>query len=155
MRATAAVVETQGGPFVLRDIELEPLREDEVRVRLVASGICHTDAHMQEHGSRYPIVLGHEGAGVVEAVGGSVGCVDVGDHVVMTFRYCENCAQCARHEYAYCERGVALNFGGARLDGTTGVRLAAPMNGGEDALFGCFFCQSSFATHAIANVTNA
>ncbi len=87
VRAVAAVVEGPGGRFVLRDIELEPLRGDEVRVRLVASGVCHTDAHMQEHGSRFPIVLGHEGAGVVEAVGDAVSRIGVGDHVIMTFRY--------------------------------------------------------------------
>jgi aryl-alcohol dehydrogenase len=153
MAATAAVVENSGGPFVLREIELEPLRRDEVRVRLVASGVCHTDAHMQQHGSRYPIVLGHEGAGIIDAVGDAVARVGVGDHIVMTFRYCGSCAQCVREQYAYCEHAMTLNFSGTRLDGTSGVQLAMPA-GSDAALFGCFFGQSSFATYATANEQN-
>jgi aryl-alcohol dehydrogenase len=89
-----------------------------------------------------PVVLGHEGAGVVEQVGADVTSVAVGDHVVLGFTSCGHCAQCAAGHPAYCASFPPLNFGGARADGSTsltddGARVSSH-----------FFGQSSFATHA-------
>jgi aryl-alcohol dehydrogenase len=86
----AAVVRQKGGPFQLERIERGDLRHDEVLVRIVATGMCHTDmvARDQVYPVPHPIVLGHEGAGVVEAVGEHVRKVGPGDHVVLTFLPC-------------------------------------------------------------------
>ncbi|GAA0939916.1 alcohol dehydrogenase catalytic domain-containing protein [Pseudonocardia zijingensis] len=91
--ARAAVLETQDGPFEFRDIEIEDPRPDEVLVRVVATGICATDAHVraQRMATPLPVVLGHEGAGVVERVGAAVTTVEPGDHVVLSYHSCGRC----------------------------------------------------------------
>ena len=80
MQVTAAVVREQDAPFTIEELELDALRHNEVRVRLVATGICHTDAIVRDgvYPTPLPAVLGHEGAGVVEAVGESVSSVEIG-----------------------------------------------------------------------------
>ncbi|HWS35600.1 MAG TPA: alcohol dehydrogenase catalytic domain-containing protein [Actinoplanes sp.] len=80
MRIRAAVVETAGGPFVLRDLERDGPRDDQVLVRITAAGICHTDLIMRRQWpvQRLPMVFGHEGTGVVEATGSAVSSVAVG-----------------------------------------------------------------------------
>ena len=87
MKIRAAVVEKKGGPFVLRDLELDAPRADEVIVRMAGSGICHTDlmARDQLLPMSLPAVFGHEGSGVVEKVGPQVRKVAPGDHVVLSF----------------------------------------------------------------------
>jgi aryl-alcohol dehydrogenase len=95
-------------------------------------------------------VLGHEGAGVVEAVGGTVSSVGPGDHVVLSYQACGHCRLCLRGRYSYCERGFEANFGGARLDGSNGLRH---VGAGPD-VHGHFFGQSSFATHSLATERN-
>jgi aryl-alcohol dehydrogenase len=71
MRVTAAVVREQGSPFVIEEVDLEEPRSDDVLVRIVGAGVCHTDLHVRDRQPRTrPAVLGHEGAGVVERVGG-------------------------------------------------------------------------------------
>ncbi|MFC4122116.1 alcohol dehydrogenase catalytic domain-containing protein [Nonomuraea zeae] len=86
MRITAALTETRGAPFVLTPLELDDPRPGEVLVRMVSSGVCHTDLIIRDQWYPVPLpaVLGHEGAGVVEAVGDGVGYVRPGDHVVLT-----------------------------------------------------------------------
>src|SRR5690606_26920417 len=86
----AAIVRQKGGPFVIETASLTPPRDDEVLVRVVATGMCHTDmvARDQIYPVPQPIVLGHEGAGVIEAVGANVAKVEKGDHVVLTFHSC-------------------------------------------------------------------
>ena len=81
----AAVAISPEQPFELREMELLPPRDDEVQVKIKATGICHTDIAVKEQAFALPLpmVLGHEGAGVVEAVGASVSHVEVGDHVVL------------------------------------------------------------------------
>src|SRR4051812_3895598 len=76
-----------------------PLQENEVRVRMVASGICHTDVFVScipegVAGLEYPKVLGHEGAGIVEDIGSGVTTVEVGDPVLLSYTYCSNCDLC-------------------------------------------------------------
>jgi aryl-alcohol dehydrogenase len=86
----AAVVRQKGGPFRIEAVDITPPRHDEVLVRVVATGMCHTDmvARDQVYPVPQPIVLGHEGAGVIEALGENVTKVQKGDHVVLSFNSC-------------------------------------------------------------------
>ncbi|KIZ16992.1 NAD(P)-dependent alcohol dehydrogenase [Streptomyces natalensis] len=150
MRIRAAVTESQGGPFVVRDMDLEAPRPHEVLVRITAAGLCHTDLSSQAAWPQQltPMVFGHEGAGVVEAVGTDVTGLAPGDHVCLTFHSCGACEQCAADQPAYCHSLQTLNLSGGRHDGTTPLSLdGAPVHGG-------FFGQSSFATYAIAHQRN-
>lgn len=148
VRARAALLEEPGGPFTVREVELDEPRADEVLVRLTAAGICHTDLSTRAWwpAERMPMVFGHEGAGVVEAVGSAVESVSPGDHVCLSYRSCGACGQCRGGNPAYCAH-AAENFAGCRADGSTGLS-----RGGEP-VFGRFFGQSSFATHALAHVS--
>src|SRR5437879_13834063 len=89
----AAVVREKGGPFSIETLSLEGPRRDEVLVKVVATGLCHTDMVARDKGYPvpHPIVLGHEGAGIVESVGADVGQVEPADAVVRTFRTCGRC----------------------------------------------------------------
>ncbi|MCD7101341.1 NAD(P)-dependent alcohol dehydrogenase [Pseudoclavibacter sp. 13-3] len=143
MQVTAAVVPAQGAPFEIEEIELDELRHNEVRVRMVATGICHTDALVRDaiYPTPLPAVLGHEGAGIVEAIGDSVTSVQPGDHVVLAAAYCGHCKRCRQGQMAYCENLFAADFGGRRNDGTTAFsKDGKPISSH-------FFGQSSFATH--------
>lgn len=142
----AAVVREAKGAFAIEDLELDELRPNEVRVRLVAVGACHTDLAMRDgvYPIPMPVVLGHEGGGVVEAVGTNIGRVSVGDHVVMSVNYCGHCRECLSGRMAYCETGFPEVFGGRRtLDGTSSLKAS-----GGEVVSSHFFGQSSFATHA-------
>ena len=95
----AAVLERTGGPLTLLELELAPPGPGEVRVRLHASGVCHSDQNAIDGTAeaRCPVVLGHEGAGVVEAVGPGVTRVAVGQHVALSWApSCGECAECLR-----------------------------------------------------------
>lgn len=137
-------------PFEIETLTLEPPRDDEVLVRLVATGICHTDIAVRDERDVTPLpaVLGHEGAGVVTSAGTRVKKVRPGDHVVLTFMSCGHCRQCRGGAPAYCELNMPLNFGCAREDGSTSAR--GPYGKVHDHFFG----QSSFASYAIANERN-
>ncbi|WP_435064617.1 NAD(P)-dependent alcohol dehydrogenase [Halobaculum sp. EA56] len=150
MEIRAAVVEEEGGPFDVQTLELGEPEPDEVLVRVVGAGVCHTDMIVrdQEYPSPLPIVLGHEGSGVVEAVGSSVTAVEPGDRVVMTFDSDDACPHCRDGHPAYCEEFFAYNFGGTRPDGST------PLSRDGEPVHGRFFGQSSFATHAMATERN-
>lgn len=142
----AAVVREVKGPFLIEDLELDELRPNEARVRVVAVGVCHTDVAMRDgvYPIPMPVVLGHEGGGIVEAVGSNVTRVTAGDHVVMSVNYCGRCRQCLTGHQAYCENGFPEVFGGRRtLDGTTSLKTSD----GEE-VSSHFFGQSSFSTHA-------
>lgn len=147
MQIRAAVVEEKSGPFVLRDLELDDPRPDEVLIRIVATGVCQTDAHVrdQAYPVPLPVVLGHEGAGVVAKVGSEVTSVAPGDHVALSYQSCGHCDYCIEGHGPYCVHGFELCFGGARLDGTNAL---------HDGVHGHFFGQSSFATYAIATERN-
>lgn len=151
IRALAAVVRSPGGPFLLEPVTLAPPRAGEVLVRIVAVGMCHTDMVVRDqlYPVPQPIVLGHEGAGIVEAVGAGVTTLEPGDHVVMSFLPCGACACCLSGAPASCEAFNAWNFAGSRPDGSHACCAA---DGG--ALHDRFFGQSSFASHAIADVRN-
>lgn len=150
MQVTAAVVRERSGSFSLETLDLQAPRPDEVLVRIVGVGICHTDLKVQA-GVRpipFPIVLGHEGAGIVEQVGSRVTKVQPGDHVVLTFNSCGTCPHCQQGQVAYCQKVIQLSFGGKRLDGST------PLTKDGEPIYGCFFGQSSFASYALATERN-
>jgi aryl-alcohol dehydrogenase len=144
----AAVVRRKGGPFEIETLAVEEPSADEVLVRIVATGMCHTDLVIRDqvYPVPLPIVLGHEGAGIVERVGAGVRKVGPGDHVVLSFMSCGHCVRCTAGQPAYCAQGHPLCFGGTREDGSTATRdsRAAPVH---DHFFG----QSSFGTYALAN----
>lgn len=155
MIVEAAVAAAAGRPSVLQDVDLDDPRRDEILVRLAACGICHTDVSMRElwpriagNEDRYPAVFGHEGAGVVEQVGDGVERVRPGDAVVMSYRSCRACPECAAGRPYYCMRFAALNASGVRADGST------TMKADGRPVYGSFFGQSSFATHALAYEDN-
>ncbi len=150
MEAIAAITREANAPFVIEPIEVEAPRAGEVRVKIAAVGICHTDLAFASGlmGSPFPMVLGHEGAGTVEAVGEGVTKVAVGDKVLLTFNSCGHCATCHSHDPAYCHDFTLLNFAGIRPDGST------PLSQNGTPLSGNFFGQSSFASSAIANERN-
>ncbi|MBE7245892.1 MAG: alcohol dehydrogenase catalytic domain-containing protein, partial [Actinomycetospora chiangmaiensis] len=152
MRIQAAVLEKPDGAVTRRTIrieavELEDPRDDEVLVRVTSCGVCGTDRGCIHGLEPYPTpgVLGHEGAGVVEAVGAGVTRVRTGDRVIMGFPYCGVCRYCRAGDPRYCAHGSALMFSGYRLDGSSPIRRTDGA-----ALAGRFFQQSSWATHAVA-----
>lgn len=150
MEVTAAVARSGATDFSIETVQLDAPRPDEILVRIVAVGICHTDlvARSGAMGLPMPSVFGHEGSGIVEAVGAEVRKVRPGDPVVITFRSCGDCTKCRRGDAAYCHHVVALNILGAREDGTTAI------HSGEEAIASNFFGQSSFATFALAYERN-
>jgi len=150
MKITAAVARATRSPLSIETLEIESPRPHEVLVRLVATGICHTDIAMrdQTYPVPQPIVLGHEGAGIVAAVGAAVRRVAVGDPVVMTYESCGVCPCCAEHAPQYCHDFFGHNFAGRRADGSS------PLRAGAEPIHGNFFGQSSFATHALCTERN-
>jgi aryl-alcohol dehydrogenase len=145
MQITAAVVRERSAPFILEKMDLCDPRPDEVIVRVVASGMCQTDLHGRDgyFASPYPAIYGHEGAGVVHAVGSAVRALAPGDHVVMSFPWCGTCPNCQQHKYCYCVHGRRLKMHGTRADGSTLMaKDGAPV-------YSAFFQQSSFGTYAL------
>jgi aryl-alcohol dehydrogenase len=135
----------------LETLEVEEPRQGEILVRIVASGICHTDINVHERDrSPKPIVLGHEGAGVVERVGPGVRKLVPGDRVILSVNYCGECPSCRVNAHSYCYECMPRNFGGRRPDGST--PLAQPDGAPINARF---FGQSSFATYSLADERSA
>jgi aryl-alcohol dehydrogenase len=153
MDIIAAIGDGAGLPFSLRRIALDDPREDEILVKVVGVGLCHTDIVAlsgQIMPIKLPAVLGHEGSGIVAAVGSKVTKFKSGDRVVMSFRSCGRCRNCEASHPAYCESMPSLNYVGTRLDGSTSLRSK---NDGA-AISSNFFGQSSFATHALTYERN-
>jgi aryl-alcohol dehydrogenase len=150
MKIKAAVVYEQSGKFNIEQLEISDPNDDEVLVRIVGAGICHTDLAARDQHLPIPLpsVFGHEGAGVVEKVGARVTKVQPGDHVALSWNSCGACTSCKAGKDPYCLNFLALNFSGARPDGTTTLRK------GDQVIHGSFFCQSSFADFALANERN-
>jgi aryl-alcohol dehydrogenase len=145
MQIKAAVVSEKSGPFTVESLELCEPRPDELIVRVVASGMCQTDLHGRDgyYANPYPGVYGHEGAGVVYAVGCAVRSFVPGDHVVMSYPWCGSCANCAQGLHSYCVHAFDLKMKGTRADGSTLLsKNGAPV-------YSAFFQQSSFSTFAL------
>ena len=106
MRFQAAVLRARGGPLTIETVTAAALEPSDVLVRIAASGLCHTDLEVIEGAIAYPlpIILGHEGAGVVEAVGDRVDLVAPGDHVICSWNpSCGHCFHCDRGQPILCE----------------------------------------------------
>jgi len=147
MKIKAAVVPEAKSPFVMQEVELEEPRADEVLVKIVSTGLCHTDlvARMGFLPMPLPAVLGHEGAGIVEKVGTMVTKVKPGDHVATSFLSCGTCVMCKSGKVAWCADFKRLNFGGRRADGSTTMKKDGK------TVHGSFFGQSTHASHALVN----
>jgi aryl-alcohol dehydrogenase len=147
MRIQAAVVSEIAKDFHIEPVELCDPNEDEVLVRIVAAGICHTDLGARDMHLPIPpppSVFGHEGAGVVARVGARVSKVKPGDHVILTWNSCGRCTSCKAGKELYCLDFFLYNFHGARPDGSITMRR------GDQPVHGSFFSQSSFADFALA-----
>ncbi|MCL2583750.1 MAG: NAD(P)-dependent alcohol dehydrogenase [Streptosporangiales bacterium] len=145
IKAQAAVVWEAGAPLSLEEIELDDPREDEIVVRVVACGVCHTDeaARLGQPPVSFPLVLGHEGAGIVERTGSEIHAVKPGDRVLFTPDYCGRCEQCRLGYTPYCDDAGPLSFAGAERASCGGRRVRTS-----------FFGQSSFATRAVVSERN-
>ena len=150
MQVKAAVTLGYQQPFVIKDVEVAPPGKDEILVKIVATGVCHTDAVMRDNPGVVPMpaILGHEGAGIVASVGEAVSGIRVGDHVVLSYAACHHCENCLSNHPSACEDFNTLNFGGRREDGTTPYRL-----GDQD--LSLFFGQSSFSQYVVTRASNA
>lgn len=151
MKTRAAVAVAPATPFDIREVDVDDPRPDEIRVHMTASGVCHTDAIIRDrwYPVPQPVVLGHEGAGVVEAVGRDVTDLAEGDRVVVGPSFCGACAQCQAGHPMYCERFYEYNFGVRRADGSTAFTASG------DAVGSHFFGQSSFAEHTVVRARGA
>ncbi|MQT15566.1 NAD(P)-dependent alcohol dehydrogenase [Segnochrobactrum spirostomi] len=150
MQIRAALARAQRADLSLETIEIEDPRDNEILVKVVATGVCHTDISARDGvlPTPQPVVLGHEGAGVVEKVGTAITKVRPGDRVVMTFNSCGHCPSCQDHHISYCHEFFPRNFFATRADGTSAL------SAGGARIHGNFFGQSSFATHAICHEAN-
>lgn len=142
----AAVMIQRGEPLVVEDLDLDAPRAGEVHVRLVATGVCHSDLNGLRGGRSLPtpMVLGHEGAGIVEQVGSGVTFVSAGDHVILSaIGRCGRCAACVEGRPWLCSTWGAAIFSGTLIDGSTRLRRrdGTPVHH--------WFAQSSFAEHAV------
>ncbi len=144
MKIKAAVVREKG-KFALEELELGAPRMGEVLVKMVASGLCHTDTTVlnQDLPTPLPMVLGHEGVGIVEEVGPGVLGLKPGDHVIMSFPSCGCCEPCQDGRPYACDRSTELFFFGGYADGDRRI------TDGEGAKVGALFGQGSLATYAI------
>jgi aryl-alcohol dehydrogenase len=148
----AWVADTPDGGLTLETLDLDEIRPGEVLVQVSAVGICHTDIAYTD-GSRptapFPLIAGHEGAGVIAAVGEAAQGYAIGDHVVMSFSSCGSCRGCLAGWPARCSSFRELNsgFGGPGSGGRLTRRNGEKVSAG-------FFGQSSFADHALTGVRN-
>ena len=150
MRIKAAVTREKG-KLAIEELNLAEPKLGEVVVKMVASGVCHTDSSTMEMfvPTKFPIVLGHEGVGIVEKVGEGVKTLKPGDHVIMSFPSCGCCEKCVEgHPYA-CERSTELFFFGTYADEDTRI---TDDNGVK---VGSLFGQGAFATHCVIDERNA
>lgn len=149
MKIQAAVIEEKGASFQIVDMELDPPQAGEVLVKITACGVCHTDdvARQQIIPVPLPAVFGHEGCGVIEAVGPGVTGYSAGDRVSFSFGYCGVCEACRTGQPYGCKENRRLNFMGGHFDGTKRLHY----KGGEVS---AFFGQGAFATHAVVHQHN-
>lgn len=141
----AAVLRQPGSPLRIEDLQLDAPGRGELRVRIAAAGVCHSDYHYMcgDLVTPLPVVLGHEGAGIVEEVGEGVTAVRPGDHVLLLWRAgCGHCDFCARGRPALCASGRAMLASGGLLDGSSRLR-------GSDGEIKHFVGVSCFAERAV------
>ncbi len=133
--------------FTWEEVELDEPKYGEVLVEIVACGVCHTDTTVLDGTvpTKLPMILGHEGSGIVKQVGEGVRDLAVGDHVVLCWSVDQTCEQCMNAHPSNCEKSGMLNFGGVLEDGTTRLH---DQDGNDISIF---FGQSSFAQYAVCN----
>ena len=140
MKTRAALLMEQPGKWEVVEVDLADPRDHEVLVRLVASGLCHSDDHIAKADGKiahFPYCGGHEGAGVVEAVGPGVRSLEPGDHIVTSFiPGCGRCRWCASGKQNLCQSG-ALMMQGTQLDGTYRMHYRG-LDVGRSSLMGAF-----------------
>ncbi|WP_182379248.1 NDMA-dependent alcohol dehydrogenase [Nocardioides sp. WS12] len=147
MQSRAAVMWESGNQWSVEDIELDPPKRGEVMVRIVGSGLCHSEEHVVTGDLPFalPMIGGHEGAGVVEAVGPDVDTLTPGDHVVFSFLpSCGRCPSCATGHANLCDLGAQLGAGRQILDGTSRHHAR-----GTDLGLMCLV--GAFAEHTVVN----
>ena len=139
MQTEAAVLHTAGEPFAVEPVELDEPGDHEALIEIGACGVCHTDLHFATVGSNVPLVLGHEGAGTVVALGSRVSRVRVGDHIVTSMHACGRCRMCATARMHLCE-----SASGATAPDRRPFRCA----GGSRA---ATFAAGAFARHTVVH----
>ncbi|MDR0424935.1 MAG: NAD(P)-dependent alcohol dehydrogenase [Clostridiales Family XIII bacterium] len=149
MEVKAAVLYERGKEFVLDTVELAEPKQDEVLIKIVASGICHSDevGRTFDGFSVLPVIMGHEGSGIVEKIGAGVKDLKPGDHVVVTYATCGTCKYCEDDMPTVCTSWTHLNSGGKMRDGTS--RFSKD---GKEV--NNFFGYSSFTSHTVSHVRN-
>ncbi|EON69881.1 hypothetical protein W97_09145 [Coniosporium apollinis CBS 100218] len=140
------------GKWKIEDVRLRPIKDNELVVKIVASGICHTDLVVGDadegFGVFYPSIKGHEGAGYVQQIGSKVTVAQPGDPVLLSFAFCATCALCTSGHPAHCIQFHEINvFGRKDKD----FSLASSDTDAEPQISGCFFGQSSFASMSIVS----
>lgn len=152
MEITAAVLTAPKQKFEIENIQLDTeLRPEEILVKIVATGLCHTDIAIRDQHLPFgfPGILGHEGAGIVVKTGSSVTKVKAGNHVVLAPASCGKCSYCKSGHPSYCISFFPMNFGGIRNDGS------CPYHSHDGTgIAGFFFGQSSFATYSLVSENN-
>ena len=126
MKAKAAILFEVGKKMDIQEVDVEAPKAGEVLVKMVAGGICHSDLHVMTGQIMVPLpmILGHEGSGVVSEVGSGVTNVKPGDHVIPLWRLsCGVCEFCTDSRPALCSQGVQIRATGRLLDGTTRFKL--------------------------------
>src|SRR5689334_17023643 len=119
MQIQAVVTESSERPCIAETLQIDEPRADEILVRIVATGLCHSDLSVMEQLQPIPLpmVLGHEGAGIVERAGEGVTHLRRGDKVVLSYLSCGRCRNCQEGHPSYCENFFQLNLSGERADG--------------------------------------
>lgn len=153
----AAVLRSSDQPFAIEEVTLEPLLPSEILVKIVGVGVCHTDLlpRLPVGGGAFfgdtmvPVILGHEGSGIVAEVGSAVTQVEPGDHVLLSFDACGHCAPCLSGSPAYCVEFQERNMRGKRVDGSVSATTAD-----GEKVANRFFAQSSFAEYAVTTERN-
>ncbi|KAL2795182.1 hypothetical protein BJX66DRAFT_350759 [Aspergillus keveii] len=158
-RALISYSPHSSGGWKLQPVTLRPLREKELLVEIVASGICQTDLHFagaeSGFGVHYPRVMGHEGAGYVREIGPGTTVAKVGDPVIMSFSCCKSCEPCERGHPAHCFNFNAINFEVVpenfvfKSPASASQATQTPTDSSSPDIYGKFFGQSSFASASI------
>ncbi|MDX2600331.1 NAD(P)-dependent alcohol dehydrogenase [Streptomyces caniscabiei] len=154
MRMQAAVLRAGDGPFAVEEVDIAEPGPGQVLVRVAAVGFCHTDVLPRGEGfpARPPIIAGHEGVGVVQALGPGVTEPAVGSHVLLSFDHCGACENCLDGHPAYCRSFVQRNLTGTGTSTESGGGPVTDADGKPVA--SRWFGQSSFATHAVVDARN-
>src|SRR5258708_26408576 len=153
MKTRAAVLRGVGQDFEITELDLDPPKAGEVLIRYVAAGLCHSDEHLR-HGDivpRFPIVGGHEGAGIIEEVGEGVTRLKPGDHVICSFLpVCGHCRWCSTGKSNLCDMGATI-LDGVLPDGTYRFHQDGEDLGGM-CMLGTFSEYSTISEHSAIKV---